>query len=365
MMVTDIELRQSKLIEMMRYPLIVLVVFIHVIPEFLYPVKIEGSYFAMYRFFSELISHNVGRIAVPCFFFFSGYLFFCKLDGMDFGTYKKQIKKRMRTLMLPYILWNEFLILAIIIKNHIGEFLGLKNDVFMSQVQDQSLLALFWEGPINFPLWYIRDLICMALIAPFFYVLYRYTRVYGLAALGILYLSATDFRIPGFSTTALLFFGTGAYLGIYKKNFLEVCIHLRTPSMVIAFLSLCLAMYHNGDSYHECLIRIFVITGGMTAINLTDILMDVKAFRRTLCHLSQTVFFIYAIHEIYIINCLKGSFSRTSLADCGVGMLSGYIFIPVLTLCICIGLYFFLKKTMPWLLAVLIGGRNLKLEGGK
>ena len=73
--------------------------------------------------------------------------------------------------------------------------------------------------------------------------------------------------------------------------------------------------------------------------------------------LSGTVFFIYAAHEVYIINWTKGFFSRTSLADSGSGLMISYILIPFITLGVCLGLYFVLNKMAPDMLALMVGGR--------
>ena len=69
------------------------------------------------------------------------------------------------------------------------------------------------------------------------------------------------------------------------------------------------------------------------------------------------VFFIYAAHEIYIINWTKGFFSRTSLADSGGGLMLSYLLIPFITLGVCLGLYYFLNRMAPNMLALLVGGR--------
>lgn len=356
----NMEHQQLRLIEMMRFPLIVLVVFIHVIPESLYPIGIEGGGHAMtwYRFFSELISHNIGRIAVPCFFLFSGFLFFRNSEGLCFHFYKLKLRRRGRSLLLPYILWNCLLISAIFLKNYLCGFLHIENDEFLFQIRDQSLYAVLWENPINFPLWYMRDLMCMVVITPLFYILFRYLKGVGLILLTVVYLSTIELGIPGFSTTAILFFGLGSYLAIYKKNLLSISLKLKIPGLIIALFSLSFALYYNTEEPHEYIIRLFALSGTVTALNLTYVLMERTKVRELLSCLSQTVVFIYAIHEIYIINFLKGWFHGMGVAGSGMGMLVGYLTIPLLTLCICIGLFLFLKKTAPCLLFVLIGDRN-------
>ena len=79
--ITDSEL-QSKTIDFLRFPLIVGVVLIH---SLLGSVSIQGQQmmaggdFSLYSNVSYLFSGIIARIAVPLFFFFSGFLFFYRL----------------------------------------------------------------------------------------------------------------------------------------------------------------------------------------------------------------------------------------------------------------------------------------------
>lgn len=100
--------------------------------------------------------------------------------------------------------------------------------------------------------------------------------------------------------------------------------------------------YHcNGRELHAYIVRIYILFGIITAFNLMDWLIDKESWKNLFCKLSATVFFIYAAHEIYIINWTKGFFSRTSLADSGGGLMLSYLLIPFITLGVCLGLYYF------------------------
>ncbi|WP_288360220.1 acyltransferase [uncultured Bacteroides sp.] len=367
MLKNELEKRQSELIEALRFPLIVLVVFIHVLPERLLPIEMNFSGMNIYHVFSETISHIIGRIAVPCFFLFSGYFFFRKSGSCDFHFYRSQLKKRCMTLVIPYFLWNALMIIAIYAKQYIFSLLSLevKEDGIFN-IQNQSWVELFWLGPVDFPLWYLRDLICMSLCAPLFYCLFRYLGRYGLLALLALYLTTWETRVPGFSMTAFFFFGAGAYWGIHKENLLRLSLEFSYESGIGALLLLCCAIYNNGHELGEYLVRLFIPFGIVSAINLMNRVIGSDFWKRKFCNLSVTVFFIYAIHEMYIINWTKGFFSRTFLVDSAGGLLLVYILTPVITVIICLLLYYLLNRTTPKILAFLVGGRvATKISGGE
>lgn len=367
MLKDELEERQSVLIEAMRFPLIVLVVFIHILPGYLVPLHFDLSGMNVYHVISEILSHSIGRMAVPCFFLFSGFFFFRKLEVWSSRFYFTQLRKRVMTLLLPYFLWNMVMIMTICIKQYIFSLLSLESkEDGIFDIHNQSWFELFWLGPVNFPLWYLRDLICMSLLAPAFYYIFRYLKIWGLLLLVILYLTTLSIPVKGMSMTALLFFGIGAYCGIYKENLLRICLKLKKVCAIGALFFLCCATYNHGGVLYELFIRPFILFGMVTAINLMNSVINRPFWKKRLCSLSATVFFIYAVHEIYIINWTKGFFSRTSLIETTGGLMLAYILIPIITVTVCLLLYFLLNNTVPRLLAFTIGGRaSTKLSGGK
>lgn len=348
---------ESILIESMRFPLMVLVVFIHTIPETKNQLPENFSAMAMYIFVSESISHVIGRIAVPCFFIFSGYFFFLKSEQYNIDFFRKQLSKRLKTVAIPYFLWNLLTILVMMGKVSLFSVLQMdgneSNDIF-----NLSLYDIFWERPINFPLWYLRDLICMFLFSSLFYIYFKNLKVYGLYVLILCYLSGLSIDIPGISMTAILFFGLGAYIGIFKKTLLALCRRYKYSCGMLSGILFCLALYYNGDIHYELLVRAFILCGIITVINLVFALNKAsEKLTRLFCKLSPCVFFIYAIHEIYIVNWTKGFLVRLFPQPNGYELLVSYFSIPVIALSVCLLLHWVMKKTIPSALAFITGGR--------
>ena len=91
----------SSVITALRFPLILLVVAIHLISSTaISPTGTTGWHF-VYLYISELISHNLADIAVPMFFFISGYYGFYKKDWRQEAVWSVELKKRAKTLLLP------------------------------------------------------------------------------------------------------------------------------------------------------------------------------------------------------------------------------------------------------------------------
>lgn len=352
----QLERRDSDLIGAMRFPLIVLVLFVHILPFEEKPIVISLDFHNTYVFVSEFISHNLGRLAVPCFFLFSGFLFFNRNTSMSHDDfYFGQIKKKAVTLLIPYFLWNLLAIIAFIIRNRVFAITGIES---ATTIRSYSSYELFWSMPINFPLWYLRDLICMTLLTPIFYTLFQYLKIIGLLILLLLYIGFVESPVPGLSSTALFFFGAGAYLRLNNKSLLGISNQIKNIAYVSSILFLVISIRLNGTSYHEYFIRLFIIIGVIASINLTGEIIKNKKIKERCLKLAPPVFFIYAVHEIYIINWLKGSFYRLPIAFTDWGSLLGYFLIPIVCTFICLSLYYIIKMLFPKMLEFSVGGRR-------
>lgn len=202
------------------------------------------------------------------------------------------------------------------------------------------------------------DLFSMALLSPVFYIFLKYVKVYGLMILFLLYLLCVESHVPGLSTTAFLFFGIGVFFGMNRINILQTCNKIKIPSYIIAALLLVVATIFNDSSWHEYVARLFAPFGIISTFNLADLWVErcprAKSF---LLAMLSTTFFIYATHEIFIINWTKGFFARTFLAESVGGLLISCFMIPAITVTCCLVIYFSLNKLFPEIMRVATGGR--------
>jgi fucose 4-O-acetylase-like acetyltransferase len=105
---------QSQVIDLLRFPLIIGVVFIHnASPTFFFQGVELGSSSSLpiYSVCSQLFSQILGSVAVPLFFLISGFLFFLNVD-FNKQIYVKKLCARAKTLLIPYLFWNGLSILC-------------------------------------------------------------------------------------------------------------------------------------------------------------------------------------------------------------------------------------------------------------
>jgi fucose 4-O-acetylase-like acetyltransferase len=89
----------------LRFPLAVLVVLGHA-NILSFPIKGITSPFEIIQYPILFLSKILFEPAVPLFFVISGILFFWSVDQFKQVDYRKKIRKRFYTLLIPYLVWN-------------------------------------------------------------------------------------------------------------------------------------------------------------------------------------------------------------------------------------------------------------------
>lgn len=120
--------------------------------------------------FNQLVSWGVANMAVPFFFFASGY-FAAKSFGQE-GYWGQGLCRRVKTLLVPYFVWSILFFAWLLILRGVqsglhGETAGLAQLINWRVVPEILGLNPF-EMPLLFPCWYVRALMVLFLLLPFF-----------------------------------------------------------------------------------------------------------------------------------------------------------------------------------------------------
>lgn len=237
----------SEVIKVLRFPLAMMVVFLHAEPFIdgwdITDMNVGNMGANMAGIIMYSISHILTQIAVPIFFVISGYLFFKKLEIWDRNEWSRKMRSRVSSLLIPYLLWVVFFCCVHIARHVVaGHGMAEMLSIVTQWVKEQGgILNLFWSssvweggadnvfgqkvlmsGPMPFHLWFIRDLIVMILLSPLFYVLLHKGnggRIRPLSAVTVFFLSAAylaqiQMSVHGIGFTALFYFGMGAFYSL-------------------------------------------------------------------------------------------------------------------------------------------------------
>ena len=360
---------QSNVINFLRFPLIVGVLLIHNSTS---TITIPGAEFGnaenlpVFYVCSELFSQILGRVAVPLFFFISGFLFFQNIDGFTRQDYLRKLKSRGKTLLIPYLFWNITAILVYYIAQNIPAL-----DMWFNHKVEynlQYLLKSLWgqtsdeialTTPIAYQFWFIRDLMVAVILTPVIYSFIRKAKVYGVLLLGVLWFFNWWFSVVGvrgLSIGVIFFFTAGAWFGSNKRNIVDdmgkvkYWLYALYPLLVMADL---LTKNYAANSFIN---SAGIIAGIVFWVNLVaHLLRTGKAGVNRF--LVSSAFFLYAIHDPFITTPIR-KILYAVLNPQSDGLITLLYFLVVLAVAlIALGLYYVLKRFMPKFTAIITGGR--------
>ncbi len=349
--------RSSRLIDAVRFPLIIMVVFSHcVLLRINTPISLEHFTGAEFFHSSELFVRSLGAIAVAGFALISGYFFFLK-EEFTIKYYTKAIFKRKNSLLYPYLLWNTIAILALWSKNLIAQKLGVAvgvNAVELAFLNNYSLIDLFLL-PIDGPLWYIRELIVITLVSPLIGLILRYLKKWAILVFFAIYLM--PFLI-GIATPILSFFCFGAYLAKEQIDIIALANRLRWFGRIGTLIFFIALELYCDSPYYFIIHAVTTVSLVVLIFNFIDKLeRQGSKWIETFLRFTPAVFFIYALHSIILINLVRGLLYATPLASFAVGKILITLITGVSVLVGSYIAYLLMKKFVPKIVAVLCGGR--------
>lgn len=343
----------SQKIKVLSFVAIMMVLFIHAVFN-------EAKDFPVSAYVQEFCAFGgLSFVANPLFYCISGFLFFLGASHVK-DCYPK-IRKRARTLLVPYLIWNIVFVLWYEVLGFIpGVSAYINSDMTSGLVHNGPLHALYelFIVPAGFQLWYVRDLLIYVMLSPAIYLLIKYTKTVGLLLLfvagtwGLLYLPS-EIKIWG-----AFFFTLGGYIALHSS--LEDLLQKISPTMACV----CLIIY---------LLNAILRPLGIISLKGTDMIVelcgliaiwrlyDVIVKREDSATIQQLAawggysFFIYLFHEP-AFNIIK----KIGVKVLGVhewSMILLYLVCPFVMCAIAICVAKVMQKFIPKTYSVLVGGR--------
>jgi len=336
----------SDTITMLRFPLIASVVLVHAysIPENLTESMIgEGSQF-LNLFIQSLFSDVFARIAVPLFFLISGYLIFYGKPITN-QLIKRKWRSRINTLLIPYLIWNivalgiQFIGQAIPLTSRF--FTGSKFSIHTASFYSVADAFLGFDcGPINTPLWFLRDLMILTLLSPLIYYLVSKMGKYVIFIFVLVWLEIPNY-IPIFiSSRALLFFSLGMWLSMIEDKIkIKPNSPLYTIGAILYLSTAAIEAYLISQNYDLFFLHKFnIILGCLTIPILFYRVGQHPRIRGILTYLAATSFFVFLSHNI-ILQAIRKILYLIVDPNSGIDFLAIYFSSASITILILILIY--------------------------
>lgn len=334
----------SQRLSIIKFIFMVMVVFIHsdALPELPYAVEIP-KYVEICK---DIVTDGICSVAIPGFFLISGFFLFSK----EF-TWLGNMKKKAKSILLPYFIINTFWIL------------------FFKVMQSISLAAAYFSGeayqinglkgiigaylnpiPLYYPFWFLHDLFLLNIVAngikwlidkfPIIFIV-----IIIAVQLGFIHL---PFLV---SKDSFCMFAISYYIVKYKFDFKRLD---KIHSGVVGVFFLLLILVKLYIWQHTIIPFLHIATGILFFYLLTGFLCQWKVASK-LVWCSQFTFFIYAFHEFY--EAMLKKVIMMVIPQYGIIQLLEYFLIPVCMVGICLVAGAFLKRKVPVIYKTICGFR--------
>ena len=359
----------SQALDLLRFPLAIVVLASHTLDSLLQ--SSQGLSIPIFREISYFIRGFFAGQSVPIYYFISGYVFFLGIE-LTREKYFRKLRNRVHTLLIPYLIWNSLFIIRGIV---------ISLPCFNAFVTNQAPLSLtfprllweFWDSgkgirphidpsgsgiyPVDLPLWFVRDLMIVVLIAPFiWHMAKRFGHMFVIVS-GVLWfiLSGIPMGHANQLSTAFFFFSWGGCMSIHGKDMTsEFGRYFKISAIFYLMLGLgYVASVHLCPELKITLKSLNKIAGLVFACDMSAWLL-----RHGHCHVNSFLvassFFIYVSHRTINSVILKILFFAVKPST-DFTMICVFVSAIIICVGVLLGTFYLMRRFMPSVLYVLTG----------
>lgn len=344
------EKEDSHRIQIMRVICTTLVIFIHMNIDSLTLQNGSGS--SSFPFWLQdinyIVSECIGRTAVPFFFLCSSMLLYTKKF-----TFMENFKKKLKTLLIPYVLCITLYILLFFIMQHLP-FMSPYFSNADNKIADWTWIdwidayigKLKHDKPFCVPLWFIRDLILLNLLAiPIQKIVQRLPY---LTCICCFVLWIANYQTSLIDKQGIVFWIAGI---LAVKNTLTFR-HIDKISNLI-YLILPILLYLDATYKLYPIHQIFIIYYLICLLKSSHILLNSYDIIKKL---APYTLFVYMFHLLILTTMCK--VALRFIMQTPVVQLTEYFFFPLMSGFVCLATAVVFQKFCPYLYNLLVGGRT-------
>lgn len=228
----EIDTEISTRISILRFVMIFGIVILHT-PLYVPIEQVGPGAFDMIKAFFQ---DAVFRCTVPVLTLISGYLLF----GSKLPSHPKLlVSRKFKSLIIPFLVFNLPLVAIVFVLQSIGP-LTLSYQLVPASLGTWADAALSLSvAPMNYPLYFLRDLFVLCLLSPVFAMLLRRAPLPGLILVGLVFMLNLDGWLV-IRTDMPVTFYLGGLCALHKVDMRRLDRH--APACIGLFVALCWAV---------------------------------------------------------------------------------------------------------------------------
>ena len=300
---------------------------------------------------------SITSAAVPLFYTISGFLFFKGCNSIS--DCQPKIKKRIRTLLVPYVIWNLLFVAWYLVLAYTPGVTGYVNSDMLSQIQWRHPIDTFYFlfiKPAGFHLWFLRDLLLFVFISPIIYYLIIHTKWISLFIVFLLTGWITRFWMTFFVFGGIIanHFSLEKVKGVLNVALFYICLVFYIMLAILKSVDLKLVELEWLRNYFS---HITALLGVITIWKGYDLVYKYKSFfnREILKVCCGFTFFIYLFHEPAFNIIKKVGLRIFGCNEISLGAL--YLINPLIMVAIAILIGLFFKRYLFKIYSISVGGR--------
>ena len=354
-----INTEESERIKVLKIWLTIMIIFIHSYTEKV--VFTEESVVMQVPIWLYWIKFFVSRIisqcAVPGFFFISAVLLYKK----NF-TWMENIKKKLKTLLVPYLIFNTLWIIICFIAQNItflrpyfSQEANIISNWGILEYAD-AYLGFASKRVMLYPLWFIRDLLVLNILAIIIKKLIDKFPKIIFMLLSIMVALNVKTHLFFLRQDALIFFCLGYYFVKYSIKFNDID-KIKAPYIIIAYIVVIFLDFWARDTSISHLPHFASIIIGFIFFYRFTTKITNKKIHNIIMKISKYSFSIYLFHEMNL-TILKKLLTKL-LPQTALWQTALYFGIPIIIFSLCLLLSIILDKYFHKIYLILVGSRSM------
>lgn len=363
----------SQRITALRFLLIIFVVFMHnnFTVELIAEGVAKGGAEVLFnqgifgRWLQLFISAGIARGAVPLFMLFAAYLQEIKND-----PYPILLKKKTKSLFIPFILWSVFYIvslngLKLLLIHFFPSFVQHPDQTFLNWSAQDWFYSVFgyadcFDCEINQPMmvfqfWFLRDLIVLIIISP---ILRFAIRKYPIVFLcTIFFVHIMSLSVYFVETQALFYYSLGLYWGIYDIPLFEKIDKISWVESVLIFL-FSFFLTWKFFFYNSTVYWLMVFAACQILLKLSSMIVAYEKVFKTASYFASFSFFLFAVHAPILQSAIQRIWLFFFPMKNQFFCIFEYFGVNILTILIGTGAGILLWKLCPRFFGLITGGRS-------
>jgi len=286
-------------------------------------------------------------LIIPGFFFLSGFSYF---GNYSYDKTLDKWKRRVFTLVIPWVIWNTVMWAFYIVVRRIPAVASHMNSTLSYELTFRSWFVDGLINSANGPMWFMLNLIVATVLSPVIYALIKNKYVGVIAIIcGIVAVYLTDAGRYSFLVSTL-FFAEAGYFSIHLRGLFlrryKTPIRLCALAVLVLYMVFCRASeLQKGGIYH---VLAFSVTSPAIWVLLGD--SEMHPFTKKV---DRYRFWMYCSHY-FPLECVEKVILIT-LGVSAAGALFDFIFAPIITMAVLIGIGYPVRRFLPTVWAVLNG----------